>query len=94
MIVGVPVTAVIFAGINSLTDGWLIKKNLPTDPKSYNEVGSITDDGEFTHYEYVKNNKKPKKNNVVYKIGKAIGNFFVMVFNKIKDFFVKNKSNR
>ncbi|MBP5152333.1 MAG: AI-2E family transporter [Lachnospiraceae bacterium] len=94
MIVGVPVTAVLFAGINSLTDGWLIKKNLPTDPKSYNEVGSITDDGEFTHYEYVKNNKKPKKNNIIYKCGKAIGNFFVAAFCKIKEFLQRNKGQK
>jgi hypothetical protein len=90
MVIGVPVTAVVFAGINSLTDSMLIKKNLPTDPKSYDEVGSITDEGDFTHYEYVRKNKKPKQNNIVYKIGTAIGNFFKNLIHKIAS-WIKNR---
>ncbi|MCR5278841.1 MAG: AI-2E family transporter [Lachnospiraceae bacterium] len=88
MVIGVPVTAVIFAGINSVTDGWLIKKDLPTDPKSYSKVGSITDEGEFIPYEYVPRKKKPKKNNIFYRAGKTVWEFLKRICGKIRDFFL------
>ncbi len=98
MVVGVPVTAVIFAGINSVTDGWLIKKNLPTEPKAYTNVGSVTEDGDFVPYEYVPKKRKPHKNNIFYRAGKAILGFLAKVWSKVKEFckdlFSKMKSGK
>lgn len=64
MIIAVPVTGVIFALVDRLTNGWLIKKNLPTDPESYFSIGPINEAGDFTHYEYVKPLKKKKETKI------------------------------
>jgi len=60
MIIAVPVTGVIFALVDRLTNGWLIKKELPTEPECYLSIGPISDEGDIPHYEYVKP-VKPKK---------------------------------
>lgn len=62
MIIGVPVTAVIFAGINSITNSKLEKKNMPVEEDNYFEVGQVSNEGEFTPYVYVEPPKqKPSK---------------------------------
>ena len=95
MVVGVPITAVVFAGINSLTDGWLIKKELPTDEKKYSQVAEITDEGEFVPYVYVPKKRKPRnKNGFFYKIGTSIWTFILKTCGKIKDFFVSKFSRK
>lgn len=50
MIAGVPVFAVIYAGIRALINQLLLKKQLPIDTKSYLNVGSI-EQGEFVPYQ-------------------------------------------
>lgn len=54
MLIAVPVTAVFFAFLNNMTNGLLTKKKLPTDVDEYNEVGSITPEGEIIRYEHIK----------------------------------------
>lgn len=54
MIIAVPVTAVIFALFTNITDNLLRKKNLPTSPDEYSNVGSISETGEITRYVYEK----------------------------------------
>lgn len=50
MIAGVPVFAVIYAGIKAIINQLLIQKELPTDTADYLNVGSI-EQGEFIPYE-------------------------------------------
>lgn len=76
MILGVPITAVIASFIQKVTDERLKKKNLPTESEKYSEVGKITEEGVFTHYEYI----KPEKNKIdpdkkIVRLFKAIWNF-------------------
>ncbi len=67
MIIGVPVIAVIFAGINSITNSKLKKKNMPIEEERYFEVGEVTHEGECTHDEYIEPPKqKPSKAIVRY----------------------------
>lgn len=89
MIIAVPVTAVCFALLDSVTNGMLMKKKLPTDVDSYQSVGSINDDGEIQPYEY-KAQKKQKKPS---KLFTWIKNLFVKLFRKIKGLF-KRKDSR
>lgn len=60
MIIAVPVTGCVFALIDNLTNGWLMKKNLPTESENYLSIGPIDEEGNFTHYEYVSNTQKSK----------------------------------
>lgn len=50
MIAGVPIFAVIYAGIKAFINQLLLQKKLPTDTKDYLDVGSI-EKGEFIPYE-------------------------------------------
>ncbi len=50
MIVGVPIFAVFYAGVKSLVDRYLRKKNLPTDLAPYMTVGRIEESMAFTEY--------------------------------------------
>ena len=61
MIIAVPVTGVIFALYDGLTNNSLKKKSLPIEPEKYYSIGPISEDGEFTHYEYVKDVKKKEE---------------------------------
>ena len=61
MLIAVPVTAVIFALFNRLTNDMLIKKNLPTDFESYDNLGYVSETGEITKYVYVKEKHTVKK---------------------------------
>lgn len=78
MIIAVPVTAVIFSFVNKITDNKLIKKELPVEAEKYFEVGEITEEGVFTHYEPpvkpVKEKKGPSKFGLLMKKlwGKAV----------------------
>lgn len=60
MVVGVPIFAVIYAGIKSVVNRSLQKKNLPTDLAPYLTVGQIEESMAFT--EYVPPVKKKSKN--------------------------------
>ena len=50
MIVGVPIFAVLYAGVKSLVNRYLQRKNLPTDLGSYMTVGQIEESMTFTEY--------------------------------------------
>lgn len=50
MIVGVPIFAVFYAGVKSLVNRVLYKKNLPTDLSPYMTVGRIEESMAFTEY--------------------------------------------
>ncbi len=50
MIVGVPIFAVFYAGVKSLVNRHLRKKNLPTELEPYMTVGQIEDSMAFTEY--------------------------------------------
>ena len=94
MIIGVPVTAVIISFIERLTKAKLKKKELPEDPDKYLNVGRITEEGQIIEFEN-KKTEKPKidKSSAGYKglvkVFRAIGRFFVIIFEFIKAFFVK-----
>lgn len=67
MIIAVPLTAVLFAGINSLANKKLVNKSLPVEEDFYKEIGSISEEGEVTPYEYVEPpKKKPSKSFVKF----------------------------
>lgn len=80
MVVGVPITAVVLTGLNSLTDGKLIRKELPTDSINYHNLGEINENKEFIKYVYV----KPEKDKKNFKTPALI--------EKIKSKHAKNKS--
>ena len=61
MLIAVPVTAVIFALFNRLTNDMLIKKKLPTDFESYDNLGHVSETGEITKYVSVKEKHTVKK---------------------------------
>ena len=99
MIIGVPVTAVIISFVERLTKAKLKKKELPEDPDCYLNVAKITEEGQIEPYTYTKPNKeKSEKNNTIVKalriIFRAIGRFFVWIYNFIKAFFVKMSENK
>lgn len=50
MIVGVPIFAVFYAGVKSLVNRYLRRKNLPTDLSPYMTVGQIEESMAFTEY--------------------------------------------
>ena len=50
MIAGVPIFAVIYAGVKALTNKKLRKKDLPTETASYMTVGKIEENDAFTEY--------------------------------------------
>ena len=60
MVVGVPIFAVFYAGVKSLVNRKLQKKNLPTDLSPYMTLGQIEESMAFT--EYVPPVKKKNKN--------------------------------
>lgn len=60
MVVGVPIFAVFYAGVKSMVNRSLAKKNLPTDLTPYMTVGQIEESMTFT--EYVPPVKKKNKN--------------------------------
>lgn len=62
MIVGVPIFAVIYAGIKSVVNKQLAKKELPTSTQPYLMVGSIEEDNSFTEYAPIKKKKEKVKN--------------------------------
>lgn len=69
MIIGVPVFAVIYAGIKAATNRRLEDKGLPVDTESYLKVGSIVNEKEFIPYapasrKEKKEQKKSGKGNV------------------------------
>ncbi|MCR5721360.1 MAG: AI-2E family transporter [Lachnospiraceae bacterium] len=99
MIIGVPVTAVIISFVERITKAKLKKKELPEDPDCYLNVAKITDEGEIEPYVYKKpEKKKTDKDNALVKaiiaIFRAIGRFFIWIYNFIKAFFVKMSENK
>lgn len=58
MVIGVPVFAVIYAGIRAMTNRRLEEKSLPTDTSEYVVVRSIDENGMFIKYEPRPRNKK------------------------------------
>lgn len=103
MIIGVPVIAVLFALIDKITNGSLIKKNLPTDINQYYDVGAIDENGEISRYVHAtKQKKEPNPNSKANKLWESIKKFlsaifqflknvFKVLFIKIKGFFSKKK---
>lgn len=64
MIVGVPIFAVFYAGVKSLVNRYLQRKNLPTDLAPYMTVGQIEESMAFTEYvPPVKKKNSGKPNN-------------------------------
>ena len=49
-IAGVPIFAVIYAGVKALTNKKLRKKDLPTETTSYMTVGKLEENDAFTEY--------------------------------------------
>lgn len=87
MIVGVPVTAVIFTGINKVTNGRLTKKNLPLDNFDYYNIDGIDEEGKpIPHVEPPKNKKEIKKSKVFI----VFSNLII----KIKDLFNKKSKHK
>ncbi len=66
MIIGVPVFAVIYAGIKAFARHRLIKKNLPHHTKDYVDLVKINDEGEVE--EFIPESKKPFKRDKDQKI--------------------------
>lgn len=60
MVVGVPIFAVFYAGVKSMVNRSLCKKNLPTDLTPYMTVGQIEESMTFT--EYIPPMKKKSRN--------------------------------
>ncbi|MBQ0036679.1 MAG: AI-2E family transporter [Firmicutes bacterium] len=77
MVIGVPITAVILTGLNKLTEGKLIKKELPIEIENYHNLGEISENKEFIKYVYVKPEKE-KKNNF------KTPAFIIKIINKFK----------
>ncbi len=50
MIIGVPVFAVLYAGVRNLTYTRLREKGMPTDTTQYLDLGSVREDGTFEKY--------------------------------------------
>lgn len=96
MVIGVPIIAIIFAFVDKVTDGKLIKKELPTSVDNYYSVKCINEENEIIPYVQVqKPSKKSDKSSKLNKIWQGIKQFFVAVFiilfSKIKVLFVKIK---
>ena len=61
----------------------LENKNMPTEEENYFEVGEVTSEGTFTHYEYVEPPKqKPSKTFI--KICNFVKNISIKIKEKIK----------
>lgn len=96
MIIGVPVTAVLISFVDRLTRNKLIKKELPTEPEPYLNVGKVTEEGEFIKYEYQKPEKKKIDKNsdgmrFLSKLGKGIKNLFSKLADLIRNKIDKKK---
>ena len=61
MVVGVPIFAVFYAGVKSVINNMLRRKELPTDLKPYMTVGQIDEKKTFTKYVPVKKKKKKEE---------------------------------
>ncbi|MCD7725949.1 MAG: AI-2E family transporter [Clostridiales bacterium] len=72
MIVGVPIFAVFYAGVKSIVNRLLAKKELPTQIQPYMTVGEINEEMEFT--EYVPPVKKRRKHHEAAQSDKTDGN--------------------
>lgn len=67
MVVGVPIFAVLYAGVKSVINRMLRKKELPTDLQPYMTVGEIDEKKSFTKYIPVKK-KKRKEESISYEV--------------------------
>lgn len=61
MVVGVPIFAVFYAGVKSVVNRMLRKKELPTDLQPYMTVGQIDEKKSFTKYVPVKKKKRKEE---------------------------------
>lgn len=82
MVIGVPITAVLFTGIKNIINAKLKNRNYPTEIDKYYDIARIDEDGTITKYVYVKPEKEPKQETPFYRFGKK-------VIMKIKEFFMK-----
>lgn len=64
MIVGVPIFAVIYAAVKSVTNTMLQKKNMPVELNNYEKLDFVDEEGFHTIVEPEKQNKKEKENPV------------------------------
>lgn len=67
MVVGVPIFAVLYAGVKSVINRLLRKKELPTDLQPYMTVGEIDEKKSFTKYVPVKK-KKRREESINYEV--------------------------
>ena len=61
MVVGVPIFAVFYAGVKTIVNRALRKRELPTDLQPYMTVGQIDEQKAFTKYVPVKKKKKKEE---------------------------------
>lgn len=85
MIVGVPIFAVIYAGIKAWARKRLIKKNLPHHTKDYVDMIRINDEGEVE--EFIPETKKPFKK-------EKNGKVRIPFITPIKEFIQKQKNKK
>lgn len=62
MVVGVPIFAVFYAGVKSVINNMLRRKELPTDLQPYMTVGQINEQKTFTKYVPAKKKKRKEEN--------------------------------
>ena len=80
MIIAVPVTGVLLALFDRLSDNLLTKKNLPTDKKEYLEVQSVDENGTIIHIDHSEEINEKKE---VFPVFKKIIPCFKKIFAKI-----------
>ena len=80
MLIAVPVTGVLLALFDRMSDNMLLKKNLPTDKKEYLEVQTIDETGTIIHIDHAEETTEKKE---VFPVFKKIIPFFKNLFAKI-----------
>jgi len=80
MIIGVPVFAVIYAGVKAVTNRRLEEKNLPSSTGEYLKVLSIEEDGTFIKYETRPGRRKESSNKEANQLG--FGNSWLLLNRK------------
>lgn len=105
MIIGVPVMAIIVNGVDRVTKGKLIKKELPVESDNYLSIERIDEYGTIKAYTPRPKQKSVNKDSLSYKvvngikklfskIGKAIFRFTKSIVVKIAKFFNEKRNNK
>lgn len=85
MIIGVPITAVIFTGINKVTNGRLTKKKLPVENIDYYNIDGIDEEGNPIPHIEVPKSKKEFKKSKLYILAIKLINGIKKLINKVKN---------